>query len=122
MRNTIHTNLMCTYILSDFTWILTSTLQVCEQFNLLNEILSVVFLIFIKLFKIYNLTNKKCLTIDRIYSIPNNHTIRRNAFVNCNIINQTVNSLVYPTLNELLHLLLYFEQIHIQLNVYKTTY
>ncbi|XP_025422368.1 diuretic hormone receptor-like isoform X3 [Sipha flava] len=27
LRNTIHTNLMCTYILSDFTWILTSTLQ-----------------------------------------------------------------------------------------------
>ncbi|VVC33433.1 GPCR, family 2, diuretic hormone receptor,GPCR, family 2, extracellular hormone receptor domain,GPCR [Cinara cedri] len=27
LRNTIHTNLMCSYILSDFTWILTSTLQ-----------------------------------------------------------------------------------------------
>lgn len=62
LRNTIHTNLMCTYILSDFTWILTSTLQVCEQFTK-KKFTSVVFLIFCtKLFIINNLTSQKSLT------------------------------------------------------------
>ncbi|XP_049779456.1 diuretic hormone receptor-like [Schistocerca cancellata] len=31
LRNTIHTNLMCTYILADFMWILTTTLQIAVQ-------------------------------------------------------------------------------------------
>lgn len=61
LRNKIHTNLMCTYILTDFTWIFSLTLQIFAEVNTS----SCVFLIVI--LQYFQLTNFFWMFIEGLY-------------------------------------------------------
>lgn len=61
LRNTIHTNLMCTYMVADFMWILTSTLQMSVQ----SDMTSCLFLII--LLHYFHLTNFFWMFVEGLY-------------------------------------------------------
>ncbi|XP_046678521.1 diuretic hormone receptor-like [Homalodisca vitripennis] len=61
LRNTIHTNLMCSYILADFMWILTLQLQVSGQSN------SLFCAVLVVLLHYFHLTNFFWMFVEGLY-------------------------------------------------------
>ncbi|XP_075237568.1 diuretic hormone receptor-like [Lycorma delicatula] len=61
LRNTIHTNLMCTYILADFMWILNFTIQMSMPTNMVACVVLVVLLHY------FHLTNFFWMFVEGLY-------------------------------------------------------
>ncbi|XP_046390384.1 diuretic hormone receptor-like [Ischnura elegans] len=61
LRNTIHTNLMCTYMLADFTWILTLTLEISTKTDSTTCVILVIVLHY------FHLTNFFWMFVEGLY-------------------------------------------------------